>query len=501
MMTTTHPRAAWLARVERFARIAALIGLRAEAEDADTLRAQLGELHGRQAGLVARNQQVLDLADHEGRKLTDDERRAIARRTAEVEALDEQAAALQARLDASSIADDYRGGPTAQPRRAGAAAGDPVGGVEAVNAPGHRVVAIGGAAPRNFAAMFPRAEADPYRGAFESLGAFALAVASGSDGRLRAATMTTGVGVDGGFLIPPQFLTAVMDQALSMEVVRPRANVVPMLADQATAALFDHQDGTGGRRAGLQLLWGPEATALTEQKAKARELNLRCTKGNIFCRVSSELASDAVDFDRSLSAAMVEAVAAGLDYAGFWGTGAAQPLGIMNSGALITVPKVGSQAADSLLLDNLAQMVARLTPASFSRSFWHVHPTLVPQLYMMSYVVKNVAGSENVGGAHVQAVTVGADGQLMIFGRPCLVTDVCAPVGDLGDIVLADWSRYLIGMRQTATIKRDDSRYFDTDEVAFKLTLRLSGQPTESTTTKLRDGTNTVSPFVTLEAR
>jgi HK97 family phage major capsid protein len=74
-------------------------------------------------------------------------------------------------------------------------------------------------------------------------------------------------------------------------------------------------------------------------------------------------------------------------------------------------------------------------------------------------------------------------------------------LSSVGDIVLADFSQYALGLRADASIVRDDSVFFASDECAFRLILRLDGQPMHSTPLKLRDGTNTVSPFVTLEAR
>ena len=228
---------------------------------------------------------------------------------------------------------------------------------------------------------------------------------------------------------------------------------------------------------------------------------MRATKANIFCRVSSELAADAPNFDAMLSQAMTAAVAAGLDYAFINGTGAGQPLGVINGPSTITVAKESAQAANTLLLQNLANMVGRLLPASFARSVWFAHPTLVPLLYQMSYTTKNVAGSENVGGGHVQAVGHDAAGNLTIFGRPALVTDACSVLSAKGDIVLCDPMRYLITMRQDVRLARDTSVYFGSDEIGFRLTLRLDGTPEDGEPTKLRDGTNTVSPFVTLAAR
>jgi HK97 family phage major capsid protein len=86
-------------------------------------------------------------------------------------------------------------------------------------------------------------------------------------------------------------------------------------------------------------------------------------------------------------------------------------------------------------------------------------------------------------------------------GRPVLVSDAWSALSSLGDIVLADFTGYLIGQRVDAAIVRDDSRFFDTDECAFRLILRMAGQPVNSTPVKLRNGTDTVSHFVVLEAR
>lgn len=356
--------------------------------------------------------------------------------------------------------------------------------------------------PRSWAGMFGNAAASAYSGRFDSLAEFVLAAISGNDSRLlRNATMTEGTGADGGFAVPTQFLAPILDAALQREIVRPRANVIPIISRTAVAGLFDSSDGTSSKRAGLQLLFGAEAAALTEQKAKVRELALVAHKGSIFVRVSSELASDAPNFDRQLSEAMIAAVAAGLDSAFVNGTGAGQPLGILNAPNLITVNKEGSQAANTIAFANLATMVGRLAPSSFANAVWLVHPTAVPKLYTMAYVTRNAGDTDNVSGVAAAAITQAPDGSLSIFGRPVLITDACSVLSAAGDVILADLSRYVVGLRADATIVRDASRYFDSDELAFRLVLRCDGQGADAAATKLRDGSNTVSPFVTLQAR
>ena len=88
-----------------------------------------------------------------------------------------------------------------------------------------------------------------------------------------------------------------------------------------------------------------------------------------------------------------------------------------------------------------------------------------------------------------------------LMGRPVVETEFNATLGDEGDIVLAD-------MRQYAMIDRDVEAassihlQFLTDETAFRFVYRCDGQPKNTVPmTPYKGGANTLSPFVTLEAR
>ena len=70
-----------------------------------------------------------------------------------------------------------------------------------------------------------------------------------------------------------------------------------------------------------------------------------------------------------------------------------------------------------------------------------------------------------------------------------------------GDVILADWSRYLLvskgGIRRAASIHV----YFDTDEVAFRWTWRINGEPADLAPATQYKGSTTTSPFVLLDTR
>lgn len=358
---------------------------------------------------------------------------------------------------------------------------------------------------RRFNDMFSsRGQHDPYAGRFTDLGEFGRAVAGGADGRLiRNVTydgMNESTGSQGGYLVPRQWMGEIFDQALEQEVIRPAATVLPMTSNELIVGDFNYSDGTNGTRAGLRLDWVGEETQLLKQYAAAREFQLAARKGSIFVKVTNELAGDAPNFDMQLRAAMVQAVAAGLDLAFIAGTGAGQPLGLINAVNKISVAKEGSQVAATIVLANLAKMLGRFTPGSYRKAKWLVHPTCLPQLYQMTVTIRNVAATENVGGGSA-GVVQNADGSLSIFGIPVIVTEMCSPLGTEGDIMLVDLTKYVIGMRQDAYIMKSDQFYFDEDCLAFRLVLRLDGQPLPHAVYTMRDGTNTVSPIVSLATR
>jgi len=68
------------------------------------------------------------------------------------------------------------------------------------------------------------------------------------------------------------------------------------------------------------------------------------------------------------------------------------------------------------------------------------------------------------------------------------------------DILLADFSQYIIGMRDNLRMDVSPHVYFESDESLGRLIERHDGQPLWSKALTLEDGT-TVSPFVVLKAR
>ena len=249
----------------------------------------------------------------------------------------------------------------------------------------------------------------------------------------------------------------------------------------------------GSRWGGLQAYWAEEAGTITASKAKFKRVELELRKLVALTYVTDELLSDATALGAYVSGVLPQELTFKLEDAIINGTGAGTPLGIMNSGALVTVTAEGSQTADTVNEKNVLKMFARLPVSSRATAVWFINQDVEPQLPQM------VIGQQPVylppGGL------VGTQPFGTLLGRPVIPVEFCATVGDLGDIILADMSQYL--MARKGGIKADTSIHvkFTTDEQAFRFIMRVDGQPAWSTAVTPYKGSNTLSPFITLAAR
>jgi len=322
---------------------------------------------------------------------------------------------------------------------------------------------------------------------------FARCVALGlHDGRLRiAAAMGSETGSGGGFAVPPAMFGQWLDQALESELVRPPAQIWPIVeGNSRKIPAWDVADRSSGL-AGFAINWQPEnpTSDATPQVGKLRELTLKARRGAIFAAASGELVEDGMDFDAQLSSIMSAALGVGLDQSFLWGLGSNEPQGIFTSGALITVTR---DTTNQIIYDDLTEMFSRLSPASIPRSVWIAHSSTIPMLATLSVAV-------GTGGSHVPVMTQN-DGRFYILTREVIFTEKCKPLGTLGDIALCDFSRYAIGLRRDAALDKSIHVGFLKNQQYFRLQIRLDGMPVDAAPSQPPNSAPTQSPFVTLSA-
>lgn len=363
-------------------------------------------------------------------------------------------------------------------------------------------------------------------GGFRSLGEQMLAVArAGTPGQMRDPRLSwvpgvgapsagptglgEGVDADGGFLVDQQFVPMMMDPIWeSGEVARRirRIGVGAGFNGIRMNGVDETSRANGSRWGGIRAYWTGEAALITASQPQFRPVAMELEKLTGLCYATSELLRDTTALGTWLEGAFREEFEFKVEDAIINGSGAGMPLGILNSGAVITVAKETSQFAATILSANITKMKARLAPRSWRNSVWFINQDVEPQLYTLHVAVKNVASSENVGGFASPPVTYvppGTQGNEygLLMGRPVIPVEYCATLGTAGDIVLADMSQYLGIDKDSVDAQVSIHVRFLYDEQTFRFILRFNGQPLWSTAVTPYKGTNTVSPFVALATR
>ncbi len=175
------------------------------------------------------------------------------------------------------------------------------------------------------------------------------------------------------------------------------------------------------------------------------------------------------------------------------GTGVGEPLGILNSPALVTQDAETGQAAATVNYSNLRRMFGRMLPGSRSNAVWLVNHDLIPELLQQSIPV-------GTGGSHVPLLNE-SNGKFSIFGRPCIATDFCSALGTTGDILFVDFNAYGFAMMNGIRVLASEHFAMDTLQLTLRAHIFCDGMPLLDAPITPARGTNTVSPFVALETR
>lgn len=353
------------------------------------------------------------------------------------------------------------------------------------------------------------AKADSRTGGFKHLGEFASCVQAaamrddGAHTRLfNAIGMNEGVGEDGGFLVPAEFRDGIMKIVMGEESLLSRCDVSTTARNAVTQAVDMTTPWSTG---GINVYWEGEGQGATASKQPTQTNTVRLNK--LFARVdvTDELLEDAPQLDSYLRTKAPEVMTSVINLALVQGNGVGKPLGFMRSAALVTVAKETSQPADTIHHRNLVKMMGRMYAPSWSRAVWLMHQDVWAQLPLISFRDVGAYPSTASGTAvpaYMPPSGISGAPYGTLFGRPIVLLEAMETIGDLGDIALCDLSQYRVVTKAGGT-RVDTSIHlkFDTDETVFRFIFRMAGTPWWSSTISPRDGTNTRSPFITLESR
>jgi HK97 family phage major capsid protein len=347
--------------------------------------------------------------------------------------------------------------------------------------------------------------AEPKKSMWQNFGEFLSSVRKVEthrevDNRLveqRASGLNETVPSEGGFLVPTEYTSEIIKNAYDRADIASRVRKIPVKGNSITIpAVNETSRANGSRWGGVQAYWIEEAGTKVASKPDFRLMELKMKKLIGMSYSTDELLEDTTALDSFITDAFSDEFAFAIDDALVNGTGVGQPLGIMNSPCLLTVAKEGGQPAATLLYMNIVKMWSRMWARSRKNAVWFINQDIEPQLHTMSLPV-GVAGAP----VYLPAGGASATPYATLYGRPVISIEHCQTLGTTGDIILADYSQYL--MIDKNNIKKDVSIHvkFVYDETAFRFVYRCDGQPAWNSQLTPKNGTTTVSPFVVLATR
>lgn len=316
---------------------------------------------------------------------------------------------------------------------------------------------------------------------------------------LKALGMNEEILSEGGFLLQPTFAAELFKRTYETAAFASRCRVVSLGSGTNNLrinAIDEQSRVVGSRFGGIRMYWLAPGGSLTATKPALRQINLRLNKLVGAYYVTDEELADIPAMTSVVGDAFVEEAAFMLDEAVLFGQGAGQPLGIMNSPALVTVAKEAGQAAATVVTENIVKMWGRRWAKSGPNMVWYVHQDVEPSLDVMGLSV-------GVGGipSYFPAGGISDMPYGRLKGRPVIVTENNQTLGTLGDVVLADMSQYFLAVKGGVDSAMSIHVAFLTDESIFRFIYRVDGQPIWNAPLTPAKGSNTFSPFVTLAAR
>ena len=306
-------------------------------------------------------------------------------------------------------------------------------------------------------------------------------------------SMSETIPSDGGFLVPAEQAARIHAVSLENELVMPRCYVQPMRSNTIKIPAMSIGDHSTALFGGFTASYTAEEGTISEANPKSRAMELNAKKLTGLIRFSSELNADVPGGMGQIETLCGKGLSWYRDKFFLKGTGAGQPLGILNAGCTVEVSKQTGQAADTIVYENLTAMMSRIFAGSFQNSVWVCHQTTIPQLLSISLSV-------GTGGAPIPVMSE-SNGVFTILTRPVVFTEKTEVLGDKGDILLCDFSQYVVGLRSDMRFDTSIHVAFETDEILSRIIERHDGQPLWDEALTLEDGSTTVSPFVVLAER
>jgi HK97 family phage major capsid protein len=310
--------------------------------------------------------------------------------------------------------------------------------------------------------------------------------------------MSESIGTDGGFGVIPEFNLKIHEHVYANNLFARTDGYTVSGNNMTFLANAETSRKTGFRAGGLQAYWTGEGSSITPSKPTIREIQMKLQKLAVVVYLTDELLKDnAIALEQYVTRKVSDEFAWMMGNSLFNGTGAGQPLGIINCPSLLVIAAVGGQSTLTIVSGNIITMQNRLFAPYMENASWFVNQDTIQQLMQLTLATGTYSGQlvymPPTGLAGLPYGTLG--------GRPVEPIEFAASLTTQGDITLADLGQIISitkgGIQQAVSMHVE----FLTDQMALRFTMRLNAQPWENSPITPANGTNTQSSFIQLASR
>ncbi len=359
-----------------------------------------------------------------------------------------------------------------------------------------------------------RTQSERDRWGFANLGEFAKSVVDWGRGTrdpriIQNASLSTysseGIGADGGVAVPPEFRANIQQLVTGEDSILGRCDAQP--TNSNLVIVPTDEDTVWGSSGGVRVYRRAEVGTMTQSKIALKDITVRIEEMYALVPVTDGLLRDAPMLANFLGTKAGQKLNFKITDEIINGTGSqGQMLGILNAPCTVSVAKESSQAAATIVAANILKMYARMPDAVRRNAVWLINQDIEPQLLSINTTFKDAGGTAGIAAGVSGLIPEGGlrydptNGTLM--GRPIIATEACQTIGTVGDIVLAYLPGYFAPY-EAGGVRSDMSMHlwFDQGVSAFRWTFRIGGQPWLSAPIARKNGSNTLSHFVTLATR
>jgi HK97 family phage major capsid protein len=293
---------------------------------------------------------------------------------------------------------------------------------------------------------------------------------------------------EGGYLVDQQFSRNLVERALGQQVLAKNCTRIPIGAGYNGLKFngrLDYDRRDGHHAVNVYRIAEAAEKAKSTPKFERKSVDLEKLVGLYYA--TDELLQDEPALEGMVSNWFGREFAYKVDYELMWGAGTTECLGVLNSAALTQIARNGAGLVDA---NDVARMYSRMYPPSIARAEWYVSSSVLPQLIGMTI------GNQPIWVAP-SGLNVAPYGTL--FGRPIQILEVSPQLGDMGDILFADMSEYLMIEKGGVQAASSIHVRFVYDETCYRFVMRNNGIPMWSRTLYPNTGTDEVSPWVVLD--